>query len=72
MNRVTKGVLIISLLTNLISSCGLSELKNRNTTKFDWYSTESAPEHYPMEIISGDFIYKGETERGLYIPSGGP
>ena len=39
--------------------------------KFDWYSTECAPKKYPMEIISGTFIYKGEQEHGLYIPSGG-
>lgn len=24
-----------------------------------------------MEIIKGDFIYKGETRRGLYTPGGG-
>ena len=44
---------------------------SNNITKFEWDATESAPEHYPMEIIKGTFIYKGETERGLYIPSGG-
>jgi len=42
-----------------------------NITKFEWDATESAPKHYPMKIIQGEFIYKGETERGLYIPSGG-
>jgi len=45
-------------------------MSNHNT-KFDWLATDSAPEHYPMEIIRGTFIYHGETEEGLYIPSGG-
>ena len=44
---------------------------SNNITKFEWDATESAPEHYPMEIIKGTFIFKGETHRGLYIPSGG-
>jgi hypothetical protein len=43
----------------------------KNVTKFEWDATESAPKHYPMEIIQGDFIYHGEKERNLYIPSGG-
>ncbi|MFK5948897.1 MAG: DUF2931 family protein [Methylococcales bacterium] len=41
-----------------------------NDTKFEWIATESAPEHYPMEIIQGTFYYHGE-DNGLYIPSGG-
>ena len=44
---------------------------NKNDTKFEWDATESAPLYYPMEIIQGTFIYQGEAERGLYIPSGG-
>lgn len=39
--------------------------------KFEWLATESAPKHYPMKIIQGTFIYHGEKEEGLYIPSGG-
>lgn len=44
-------------------------MKN-NATEFKWYATESAPEHYPMEIRQGTFFYKGQKQ-GLYIPSGG-
>jgi len=39
-------------------------------TEFTWSATECAPEDYPMEIISGTFLFKGE-EHGLYIPDGG-
>lgn len=42
----------------------------KNVTTFDWIAAESAPKHYPMEIIQGTFLYKGE-DQGLYIPSGG-
>jgi hypothetical protein len=51
----------------LITGCNAM---NKNATEFDWYATESAPDHYPMEIIRGTFIYKGKSD-GLYIPSGG-
>ena len=43
---------------------------NKNATEFKWYATESAPEHYPMEIRQGTFYYKDQNQ-GLYIPSGG-
>jgi hypothetical protein len=43
----------------------------KNDTKFDWGATESAPKHYPMEIIRGTFIYHGEAEKGLYVPAVG-
>lgn len=43
---------------------------NKNATEFKWHATESAPEHYPMEIRQGTFYYKGE-DHGLYIPTGG-
>ena len=62
---------MVGLLTNLITGGAIAEHSLRNTTKFEWDATESAPEHYPMEIIKGTFIYKGEKARGLYIPSGG-
>ena len=39
--------------------------------KFEWEARESAPEYYPMEIIAGTFVFKGEAREGLYIPSGG-
>lgn len=50
---------------------GCNSAMTKNVTKFEWDATESAPKRYPMEIIQGDFIYHGEKERGLYIPSGG-
>jgi len=70
MRFLIKGVLTISLLSTIVSGCTTSEQKKNNITKFDWRATESAPKHYPMEIIKGTFIYKGSTQ-GLYIPSGG-
>ena len=70
MRFLIKGVLTISLLSAIVSGCTTSEQKKNNDTKFEWDATESAPEHYPMEIINGTFIFKGEAELGLYIPSG--
>ncbi|WP_126456866.1 DUF2931 family protein [Sulfuriflexus mobilis] len=42
----------------------------KNMTEFTWGATECAPKGYPMEIISGTFLFKGE-DHGLYIPAGG-
>jgi len=67
MHNINKNIILIFSL--LIIGC--SNAISNNVTKFGWDATESAPEHYPMEIIRGTFIYKGEAERGLYIPSGG-
>jgi len=39
-------------------------------TEFTWSATECAPKGYPMEIINGTFLFKGE-DHGLYIPDGG-
>ncbi len=50
-----------------LTGCGGSMDK---ATEFDWYATESAPKHYPMEIRRGTFYYKGQ-DHGLYIPDGG-
>jgi len=60
---------ITSILLLLLAGC--NNAMSDNVTKFEWDATESAPKLYPMEIIKGEFIYKGETSRGLYIPSGG-
>jgi len=57
------------LIGALIFLTGCEEAMNKST-EFKWHSTESAPEHYPMEIRQGTFYYKGE-DNGLYIPSGG-
>jgi len=61
--------LLVLFLLQLVTGCKYD--MSENVTKFEWGATESAPKHYPMKIIRGEFIYKGETERGLYIPSGG-
>lgn len=41
-----------------------------NETKFEWKASESAPESYPMKIISGSLIYHGGGG-ALGVPSGG-
>ena len=41
-----------------------------SSDRFDWKATESAPSNYPMRIINGTLLYRGESH-GLYIPSGG-
>ena len=41
----------------------------KDATEFEWFASESGPEHYPMEIRDGVFFYKGQTN-GLYIPNG--
>ena len=46
----------------LLSACGIIP-----TTKFDWLATESAPENFPMRIISGFFI--APDGYSLYIPN---
>jgi len=71
MNRLVKGIIVISFISNLVSGCVIGERKSNNVTIFEWDATESAPKLFPMEIIKGNFIYKGEAELGLYIPSGG-
>ena len=55
----------------LLCLAGVTTAMSNNDTKFEWLATESAPHHYPMKIIQGTFIYHGETEQGLYVPSGG-
>ena len=52
----------------LLTSC--SHTMSKNATTFDWLTTESAPVHYPMKIIQGDFFYHGQGG-SRYIPSGG-
>lgn len=64
-----KGILKRGLTSLCIFFTGCGGM-NKNATEFEWYATESAPEHYPMEIIRGTFYYK-DQDNGLYIPSGG-
>ncbi len=63
MHHLIKGVLLISLLSTLPGGYVRSERMNNNVTKFEWDATESAPEHYPMEIInikgSSNVVIKG-------------
>lgn len=66
-----KRYLKTSILSFLLFLIGCGTAMSNNDTKFEWGATESAPRHYPMEIIRGTFIYKGEIEEGLYIPNGG-
>jgi len=60
-----------TITTFLLFITGCTNAMSKNATKFEWESTESAPKHYPMEIIKGTLIFQGEAEKGLYIPSGG-
>jgi len=60
-----------SITTFLLFMTGCTNAMSKSTTKFEWEATESAPKHYPMEIIKGTLIFQGEAEKGLYIPSGG-
>lgn len=64
---------LIAYSTGLLFFClsGCSNSMNNKTEKFDWSTTESAPNDYPMRIIRGTFIYRGEQSNGLYVPSGG-
>ena len=64
-NFLTGG---LTSLCIFFTGCGCA--MSKNATEFDWHATESAPEHYPMEIIQGTFFYK-DQDNGLYIPSGG-
>ncbi len=71
MGMIFKHVCRLAITAVMSVLTGCSHAMSKNSTTFDWEATESAPKHYPMEIITGRFIYKDEAERGLYIPSGG-
>ncbi len=49
----------------LINSCGAA--MNRNSNEFTWHATESAPDHYPMEIRQGTFYYKDQEADYIYL-----
>ena len=70
MKLLPKSQLKAGFLTFLFLLIDHANAMNKNATKFEWLATESAPKHYPMEIIKGTFIYRGQ-EDGLYIPTGG-
>jgi hypothetical protein len=67
--RDNKTCTILTLIFFFLTGCATN--MNKNPIKFSWDASESAPLHYPMEIIKGTFIYKGESTTGLYIPDGG-
>ena len=58
------------LSTLLLFLTGTSTAMSANTDKFEWRATESAPQHYPMKIINGAFLYH-DGSGSLYIPDGG-
>ena len=69
-----KKILLSSLagIMSFLSGCGDAAM-NKETkvvTEFKWYAVATAPRDYPMEVISGEFIYKG-LGYGVSIPSGG-
>lgn len=55
----------------LLLLIGSHPAMSKGQDKFEWYARDSAPKHYPMIIVKGTFIYRGEAEKGLYVPSGG-
>lgn len=57
----------VTSLCMFFSGCGNG--MSKNATEFEWHATESGPEHYPMEIRQGDFIYHDKSG-SLYIPTG--
>jgi len=57
---------IVSIFLHFLTGC--SNVMAKKTT-FDWGAAESGPKGYPMEVISGTFLFKGE-KRGLYVPNG--
>jgi len=64
-----KGWHLMGLASILSILHGCGGATNKNTTEFEWHATQCAPEHYPMEIRLGTFLYHDKSG-GLYIPSG--
>lgn len=62
---------ILLLTYGATSMAGISTIKKiiaSTQTKFDWQASESAPQNYPMKIISGDF--SSVDGSSLYVPDG--
>src|SRR5690554_6809793 len=57
---------LIFIFIIFLAGCG--NMFTKNKTKFSWVTTESAPRHYPMRIISGTFYYH-DDKGGLYVPA---
>jgi len=66
---MAKVTTLAAMLGQAVSVCSLAS--SRHQEKYAWDATDSAPEHYPLQIIQGTFYYHGESDKGLYIPSGG-
>jgi hypothetical protein len=60
---IMKKLISLILPTFILSACGAKTM-----TEFDWLASESAPQNYPMEIISGTFHF--QQGGGVYVPSG--
>jgi len=63
-------IIKVNLYVFFILLTGCNNVGNKNMTEFTWSATECAPKGYPMEIISGTFLFKGK-DHGLYVPDGG-
>ena len=61
----------LAVFLSFFCGCGAAMSKEiKPVTNFKWYPVATAPRGYPMEVISGNFFYKGQ-DIGPLIPSGG-
>lgn len=66
-----RNVYLPTAVLFLLLLIGSHPAMSKGQDKFEWYARDSAPKHYPMKVVRGTFIYHGEAEKGLYVPSGG-
>ena len=52
---------LLTAVSTILAGCGLT------MDKYDWRANESAPEGYPMEVVSGSF-YFANNKGSLYVP----
>lgn len=72
MSSMVKASWKIWALSLLLLLTGGGTAMSADQTSFDWKASDSAPEHYPMQIISGTLRYHGDSNgAGLYVPGGG-
>jgi len=64
-----RNLCILLFILQLFSFMGEAKMSS-NSDIFEWSVTESAPKHYPMEIIVGKLYFHGE-ESAITLPSGG-
>lgn len=60
-------VFTLASLSLLWSVTGCAQMFSKNKTRFEWLTTESAPNNFPMRVIRGTLYYHNE-KGGLYIP----